>query len=198
MKRTIFYIGLALTLLILMQGGVWLWNSKATSISGRKETARATSRVSDSPPKLNKGVHLEDLSTDELRKLAANFESKKNHLITNFDTLVAEGETVITQGYESEPGSFVFTKMTPSITRNERASAVVSVKLETVKMTMSGQQFKLADVSVEMTGRTAGKPSHNVYFPSSDNTTHELQIFAEPDEFVPNMLKMSVKEKNLN
>lgn len=145
--------------------------------------------VSRTVPNLFKGVSLKGLPQDELRKLAAPFKSKKDHTISEFDTIVMDGETVLTQGYESAPGAFIFSTMTPEIAPQPDGSTKVRVRMNTVQFSVTGESKTIHNLDFTV----APDRSKNI-FVLTEGQFHMLSLFAKPDASAPMAIRMRAVE----
>ena len=59
-------------------------------------------------------------------------------VIGEAEVLVADGETVVTEGYESSPGEFVFSSLTPTVKTLADGTTGVGLEIKGFKVTVSG------------------------------------------------------------
>lgn len=91
------------------------------------------------------------------------------------EAIVEEGETIVTEGYESTPGVFIFTSLTPSITY-QNGSPFVDIKVKTFKGTVTGATPSLFTLTAHV-NPTYGR---EVFF-EADGMMHSISIGADPD-----------------
>jgi hypothetical protein len=109
-------------------------------------------------------------------------------VLNDFETLVAEGEEVETQGCETEPGVFVFSSFKPQTYRKDDGTYGVEIEMKTMEMSVLGS-FK------EVVKRTKKVPDgYLLYMVFSSGHAIDMNIYARPDDLAPGMIKMKVQE----
>jgi hypothetical protein len=94
----------------------------------------------------------QDMSKSELEGLANFFSEKPDRTITEVETIVAEGETVITQGYESAPGAFMFSDLTSRMKTGRMGKPAMFLEARTFEVDINGKIKVYHKTSVEMEG----------------------------------------------
>lgn len=69
------------------------------------------------------------------------------------ETLVEDGETVVTEGYESEPGIFVFTTLTPTRRVSQEGKPVVNVVGNSFQVGLDGGYAEIASFDHDLQPR---------------------------------------------
>jgi len=118
----------------------------------------------------------DELAEGELRKFTAHFEQDNSRQNFHWETKVAIGESIVTQGYEGKPGEFVFTRLTPVI-RNQKGEATSPLEfdLSTHTIDLFGQERKLTDHSLKMHMMSGGILQGTMYVGASEGN-YKIQV----------------------
>lgn len=111
------------------------------------------------------------LAEDELRKFTANFEQDNSRHNFHWETKVAVGQSIVTQGYEGKPGEFVFTRLTPVIrNQKEGTTSPLEFDLSTHTIDLFGQERKLSDHALKMHMMPGGVLQGTMYIGASEGS----------------------------
>ena len=130
---------LAIAALVIGGSLVWLWLSKE-SAPVRAYTASKGKPALKVPSNLDWSL----VPEGELREYLTYFDDAppgagaKEREIGKEPTPVAEGETVVTHAYEADPGSFVFSTVTPTRTKLKDGKDGAHLAIKTFKVGVSG------------------------------------------------------------
>jgi hypothetical protein len=129
-----------------------------------------------------------NVSKSDLEGYAEFFSKQPNRTITEFETLVAEGETVITQGIEIEPGVFMFSDLTPRMKTGRNGSPAMFLEARTFQIDVAGENKESFSEAVELEG------SETIWEISIgyEKFAHTLDIRANQNTNFP-LVKMSAK-----
>ncbi|NNE92369.1 MAG: hypothetical protein HKN23_12035 [Verrucomicrobiales bacterium] len=98
-------------------------------------------------PTVEADYDFEDAPEAELRDLVNQLTPEtpsENRRILSFDSIVSEGESLLTEGYEKEPGVFVFTSLTPRLERLDSGKDVVRISMKHFTADVSGNNETLS------------------------------------------------------
>jgi len=137
---------------------------------GKLKEARLTnsskgfSPCNGGPVIVPKDRSLKSFSGDELQALANEFvtgeKENKETKIREKEYVVDSGSTVVTEGYESQPGVFVFTTMKFWIT-DSASDPQIAFKLGREMISLNGDYKVLADEGSELKSGLGGYGSNN-------------------------------------
>lgn len=158
-------ISLLLLLLVASCGAIFLSLRLSKMPLPSKEKPAGTLGEAATPRRapvvLPKDRSLRSYSSQELQALVEQLAQNKRDENREFTTseaeyLVGSGETIATDGYETEPGVFVFSTMTLLVT-GSASEPKVAIKLNRAKLTVSGEYSALVDDEAEIhSGRGYG------------------------------------------
>lgn len=154
---------------------------------GRESPVNTRSQSAD-VLKVPAGFAWERASKRELEGYASYFSSKPSRKITKIETLVAEGETVITEGYESSPGVFIFSGITPKLIKGENGESAMAIDIQTTKVTLDGTSSALLAKQYEL-------KRDKVYLETvmgTNDRNHRLTIRADTKSDFP-LIRMSAE-----
>src|SRR5204863_1623866 len=127
----------------------WWFSSHASDRHPKKDPAKKTAL------KVRSDTDWEKVPETQLREFTSYFSKPANpkkaeRVITDIETLVADGETVVTQAYEPEPGFFVFSVLTPTIEKRDGEAARVHVDAKSFRVGVSGTYQELVRQPMDM------------------------------------------------
>lgn len=162
--------------LLVALGSFVLWRS----LSEGEEKPFTASLVQTLKPTPKKPAALfsREAQPNEQAKLDTLFgEHGKRRTISKEEILVAEGETVITEGYEAAPGEFVYSSLCPRIDLSEGGAQVVRLEVVTYKITVGGGYDVLQEFSMDADPKTIYE--RGLF---TDERVHRLNLRAKIDE----------------
>lgn len=170
-------LGAAALLLVWWNGGI---QKPHPSASAPKETAL----------KVPRDFKWTDLNPEELRELSSWFDDKKDRRISKLETLLSDGETVITEGCEFAPGEFVFCTVNASLRTLKDGTEGVHLELTRFKASIAGELQTLNTHSEDINAKT-----HYDWGIITDEAFHILSIRARPDA-LPATIRLSARDSS--
>lgn len=139
------------------------------------------------PPTFSGEPETQNLQGQDFQEWINYFE-EQNLRGGSMEAVVKEGETIVTEGYETTPGVFIFTSLTPSITY-DNGIPFVDIKVKTFKGTVTGATPSL----FTLTAHVNPKYGREVFF-ETDGMMHSISIGAEPDP-LSRQVRLTVKSQ---
>lgn len=140
MRRALPHTAIVITLLCLIQAGIWLWNSKTPATSMPQREAVKLPPQKKDVVVVPQTFEWAGLSEEELQMLSGHFGGGKSPSDFAMKKVVVSGTTIITDVYEGRPGEFVCSKLTPTIKKLKDGTEAVEVHVDCTSFTVSGKQ----------------------------------------------------------
>ena len=104
--------------------------------------------VNDSPPKkkafkVRSDLDWSSVSEEEMREFSDAFGGAKSPRNFDMDTVIMPGESVLAEVYESVPGEYVFTKLTPAVQTLADGTRTVEFAVDSFRISALGKEQRI-------------------------------------------------------
>ncbi len=126
------------TTLFLVAGAMW-WTNTSRPVVSKKPLPKRVAIKKEGVVTVASSYSWDKVTEEELREFTSLFEVRpvRKNFVLEID--VEPGETILTDAFETRPGEYFLSRLTPTLARSPDGSTVVMMKVESFTVTLTGE-----------------------------------------------------------